>query len=489
MIRHSLSIFNFDPQTKCESFHFVLHKKKCRAAVLTLVVIAFFLLGVKILNYLYWQEDDWSRILWRNYYKQTENIDYVYLGSSHVYCDLNPEILDGKNGKNNFNLATPGQRLIESYYLLKEADRYQEMEKVYLELYYNPSTGILGNYQERNSVQNGWRAIDHMRLSPTKMDALFAMNPIKYYPEAVFPFIRYREHLMDGNWIKDRTNAKTTENYKKYIYNDGVTEYRDKGYYDTKKELTNLFYGRDRNPAEMLLTEDAEAYLRKIITYCREKDIEITLFTSPIYELQPMATENYDSYAQSVKEIAAEYGVPYYDFNMVKEEYLPIQYPEYFMDVGHLNAKGAELYTNFFHQVVSALPKENTKYFYDSYREKLKNSNARVLGLYYYAAEESELSEDDKPGNPIVGKMSFSPSVVLKDSEPGNMTRMVIASYREAELEYQIFLTPENGETVLLQDFWINKKFNVSAEEHGVCKIVWRSKKDGKRTGSMEVSY
>lgn len=218
----------------------------------------------------------------------------------------------------------------------------------------------------------------------------------------------------------------------------------------------------------MILTEDAEAYLRKIITYCKDNGIGITLFTSPIYELQPMATENYDSYAESVKKIVAEYGVPYYDFNMVRAEYLSIQYPKYFMDVEHLNAKGAEPYTNFFHQVVSAQPEENKKYFYDSYREKLENSKARVLGLYYYMAEESELSEGDIPGNTI---------------------RMVIAAYRETELEYQIFLKPENKETMLLQDFSTNRKFNVSAGEHGVCKIVWRSKKGGEVMGSMEVLY
>lgn len=456
MIRNSLSIFNSN-------------KKKYRAIFLTLAVIAFFRLGVKMLNYLYWEENGWRRILWHNYYKQTENIDYVYLGSSHVYCDLNPEILDEKNGKNNFNLSTQSQRLIESYYLLKEADRDNKIEKVYLELYYVPSTGEAGIYKDKGTILNSWGNTDYMKYSFNKIDAIVHMNPLKYYPETVFPFIRYREHLIDGSWISARANEKSTENYKKYIYNDGTSEYKDKGYWYVTIELANLFWRKDRTPKEMLLTEDAETYLRKIITYCQDNGIEITLFSSPIYELQPMATEYYDSYAKSVKKIAAEYGVPYYDFNMVKEEYLPIQYPKYFWDVGHLNAKGAELYTNFFHQVVAASPEEK-KYFYDSYREKLENSEARVLGLYYYyTTEEDELSEDDEPGKTICN--------------------MVIAAYRETELEYQIFLTPENEETMLLQDFSTNKKFNVPAEEHGVCKIVWRSKKDGEVMGSMKVLY
>lgn len=202
MIRHSLFIFSSN-------------KKKCRAVFLTLMAIAFFLLGVKILNYLYWQEDEWSRILWHNYYKQTENIDYVYLGSSHVFCDLNPKILDEKNGKNNFNLATSSQRLIESYYLLKEADRKNKIENAYLELYYIPSTGVEGEYKDKGTVLNVLSHTDHMKYFWGKADALFHMIPLKYYPEMIFPFIRYREHLMDGNWIKDRANAKAAKNHKK----------------------------------------------------------------------------------------------------------------------------------------------------------------------------------------------------------------------------------------------------------------------------------
>lgn len=457
MVRRGLSNFIFD-------------KKKYEAVFLTLAFIVFFLLGVKFLNYLYWQEDDWSRVLWHNFYKQSENIDNVYLGSSHAFCAINPEILDEKNEKNNFNMATSGQRLIESYYVLKEINRHHKIENVYLELFYNPSTGVLGDYQNRISIQVGWRTMDHMRFSPLKAEALFLMNPKRYYGEAFFPFMRYREQLMNNDWIKLMSDYKGAENYKNYIYIDANKdiEYRDKGYFYTTSELANLSFGRDITPEEMYLTKDAENSLRKIIAYCQKRNISITLFSAPMYEIEPISVENYDNYANQIKKIADEYAVPYYDFNMTKEEYLPIQNPEYFFDIGHLNTKGAEIYTNFFYQVVSASPKENEKYFYDSYEEKLKNGKPRVYGLYFYGADVVELQEGD---------------------EPGETVRMAVASNRETELEYQIVLTPDGGETFLLQDFSTNKKFNVSMQEHGVCEIVWRSVEDKGKTESMEVRY
>lgn len=449
MIRHNLFISNFNI-------------RKIGSIFLVLAAIICFLAGNSILNYLYWAEDDWCRILWHNYYGRTENIEYLYLGSSHVYCDLNPEILDEKNGKYNFNMAIPSERLIESYYLLKETEGHNTVEKVYLELYYNPSTGVSGDYRRKDSVQNGWRCTDYMKPSFYKILTMVSMNPTRYYPEAMFPFIRYREHLMDGNWIKDRNNVKSQEDYKNYIYNDGVNEFRDKGHYYTTRELENLLFYRDRKPEEMQLTEDAETYLRKIIEYCQGKDISVTLFSSPMYEIQPISTGNYDCYADQIKGIATGYGIAYYDFNMVKEEFLPIQNPEYFMDIGHLNAKGAEIYTDFFHQVVTASPEENEEYFYHSYREKLENTEPKVYGIFCYDVEESE---------------------------PGKNRKVEIASNRDSGLKYKIFLTVGDGERRMLQDFSENKEFCISSEEHGVCQIIWRSKNDRKNTESMEITF
>lgn len=460
MIRHSLSISSFRlGRGPLRAF--------CRAAFLVLAAVLFFLGGTRILNYLYWQEEDWERILFHRFYEQEENIDYIYLGSSHAFCGFNPEILDEKNGKNNFNLATSGQSLMGSYYLLKEADRRNDIERVYLELYYTCSTGGQGNYREKESVQISWRITDYMRMSPLKLDAFFHMNPKEYYVDAAFPYVRYRAHLTETDWIKDRVAYKNSGNYKKYIYVDGLTEYREKGYYSTTAELTNLLFARERRPEDMYLTEDADRYLRKIIEYCQRKGISVILCTNPMYEIQPFSTENYDSYVEGVRRTAAEYGVPYYDFNMAKEEYLPIRKPEYFMDAGHLNTKGAEMYSEFFHRVVSAPAEENADYFYGTYQEKMENEEPRVYGLYCYVMDEAEIQQSE---------------------EPYNNLKMKIAASREDEIECQIFLTPEGGETYMLQDFSAEKEFSVPAQEHGTCDIIWR-RADGGETENLKIQY
>lgn len=93
------------------------------------------------LNYIYVDVPPWERILWHNFYESEGKIDNLYLGSSHVYYDIDPFLMDELNGQYNFNLSTSGQVMNGTYYLLREADRHNDLSHVYIELYYGRNTG------------------------------------------------------------------------------------------------------------------------------------------------------------------------------------------------------------------------------------------------------------------------------------------------------------------------------------------------------------
>ena len=69
-----------------------------------------FLSVCRLLNFLYMEDDERARIMWHNFYEQEENIDYICVGSSHVYSAVNPELLDQKTGENHYNMSTGRQR-------------------------------------------------------------------------------------------------------------------------------------------------------------------------------------------------------------------------------------------------------------------------------------------------------------------------------------------------------------------------------------------
>ncbi len=391
----------------------------------------------------YYQDDQWSRILWHNYYN-ADHIDNVYLGSSHIYCDINPFLMDELTGEDNFNMSTGSQEIISSYYLLKEVLRKHELKHVFLELYYVPSTGISGDYTSKEATTNMWRNTDWMRFSLNKIQAIWDENGKEYLIDAVLPFTRYRNYLFDYNYIIQRHGEKKSENFLSYNYEmeneKGIIIYQDKGYYYSDWEIINPLYAAQRNSDEVFLTNDAEEYLRKTIELCQKENIEITLVVSPIYELQMLSIDTYDVYRSQIVEIADEYDVDFYDFNLIKDEYLSLQKPDLFYDVGHLNYKGAELYTRFLYNLVYENKYTGDEIFYNSYEDKIKEIPPQTWGIY----------TEDYTG----------------------IKKYHIASSPRQGLLYRIVVTPDEGEQYMIQDFDENNIFEITQDGTGTITIV-----------------
>lgn len=431
-----------------------------------------FALVCRGLNFLYVEDDERARIMWHNFYGQDENIDYICVGSSHVFNGVDPEILGLKTGENYYNMATTGQRLRESYYIIKEASHRNRLKGVYLDLYFLISIEGMGDYDNFGAISGGWENLDYRKVSWDRLDTFFHLNPPEYYISAALPFTRFREHLWNVEWIYSMQKSKRRPEYQNYQYGweseNGKAEYTEKGYFYHTLQMENPCFHLESVPASMRMTGEAEEYLRKIIEYCQKEGIEVTLLQTPVYKVETIAYEGYDDYTAGIKEIAEEYHVAYYDFNLAKEEFFPVQEMRYFVDMGHLNGDGAALFTNFLCEVTAGTREENEKMFYNSFREKLASEDAQPIGIYYRQGTEEELQR---------GEIT------------ADMYRVTIASNRKEEIEYQIYLTPEGGETVMIQDFSGNKCFNVPMEEHGVCRIVWHENDDAANNREIEIGY
>ena len=109
------------------------HKKYIGRVLGALFLVCLFFGIEKVMEYaLVNDTNEWSRAMFHDFYTREENIDTLFLGSSHVYCGINPEVITQKTGESAFNMATPAQPLNGSYYLLKEADKYNDISHVYL---------------------------------------------------------------------------------------------------------------------------------------------------------------------------------------------------------------------------------------------------------------------------------------------------------------------------------------------------------------------
>lgn len=427
------------------------------------------------LNYMYVSDANLERVIFHQFYEELGQIDNLYLGSSHVYHGINAVWLSEISDECHFNLATSLQPLNGTFYLLKEADQYNDLSHVYVELYYDlcanraatPDIDRIESLNYRN-----WQNTDYMRLSINKLTYMMSIGSIggpETYVDICFPFSRYRTKLNDGEYVKQTVEGKRKDAYLNYDYSNETEEYLGNGYLTSSRMLldSEKMQWQSHVFDETPMGETSEEYLRKTINYCQDKDIPITLFILPIYEVALISTENYDNYIKQVKEITEEYNVPFYDFNLAKEEYLPIQDNQYFQDVGHLNSAGADMFTRFFYEIVSRNEVENKEYFYDSYNEKLNKTTPALYGIYYRNFEERD----------VFGTLR-------------QMQIIRVASNREEDMEYRIIMTPEAGQQYMVQDFDKNKEFKIPQEENGICTIVARMKgSPDEVVQTMEINY
>ena len=191
-----------------------------RLISITLAIFIFIKIS-NVLNYIYAKDDNWTRILWHNFYEDKGKINNVYIGSSHVFCDINPKLLDELNGQYNFNLASPSQRLNGSYYLLKEADRNNSLSHVYLELYYlcSAKSTFDSNADPIDSKYNtNWINTDYMEMSVNKLEYMLSIAGPEIYPDILFPFVRYRTNLDNWDLINQTMKDKREASYLTYQY-------------------------------------------------------------------------------------------------------------------------------------------------------------------------------------------------------------------------------------------------------------------------------
>ena len=110
------------------------------------------------------------------------------------------------------------------------------------------------------------------------------------------------------------------------------------------------------------------------------------------------------------------------------------------------------------------LSREDTEseLFYDSYEDKLSHLAPTVFGISYFDGCNNR------------GEMVRNCKIVSNDYE---------------NIEYKIILTPEGGNSYMLQNFSENSIFTIKPEEHGVCTIEYRIMDDLNERQKVEISY
>lgn len=264
---------------------------------------------------------------WNDCYNGKIAGDVLMLGSSRMGAHISPKIIDEQLHVNSYNLGINGGRF------LLQNGRF----KVYLahtpKLPKNIIHGLDIGTLDRASilfVSNQFVPyLDDTIIRKYTEGYKGSYNKLHYY----FPLYKYNNSFLNmGTAIMNMTGLKTqfSHRYKGYKALEG------EWVPSTDKQLVAVADGGIQKTDSQTVKE-FEAYLQ----FCKEKNINLIFVYTPEYiDLQKL-TKNRAEIINLYKQYATTYNITFLDYS---EDSISYQ-KSLFKDPGHLNRKGAELFS------------------------------------------------------------------------------------------------------------------------------------------------
>lgn len=374
----------------------------------SVVFVMGFLLLYHVMEYFLVDDTSYVRIMEHELYNPKENVDVLFLGSSHTYRAFVPEITDEIFGMNTFNAGSSSQGYDGSYALLVEADKHNDLKKVYAEVCCSHMNNV---YRDRTLLTGTYIVSDYMKPSLNKVKFLLGASSSEHYVNSFFPLLRNKEKLLNKDYLKRTLALKQEDTYKEYAYigepQVDTEWYNGKGYVANKSRIEEENWSRKDSYSAIpdnLTSEDDLRSLQSMVDYCEKNDIELVFIATPISDFRASSYGNYDYAVEQLTSFCESNGIEYYDFNLCKPDYFTYE-SQYYLDESHLNCYGAEKFSEVFAKFFTGqIALEEL--FYDSYAERMEETGEKTFGVEYHVTE----NEGDKEielvpicnGNPAV---------------------------------------------------------------------------------------
>lgn len=294
------------------------------AALLLIVILTSLLDHIFIPKYI--DENIDGRIT-AEFYNESVPLDVIGLGSSTMYNAMSPVALYRDYGFTSYVRSNASQTVWQSYYLLKDAIKYNKPKLVIFDV------SFMKYGEEFIEEPSNRKTIEHMRDPLAKYNAVMASKyeqeqPISYY----LPILRYH-----SRWKSLSANdLKYAYDYPEVTFDGFIMESR------VPKE--QHIYAPEALE-EAVFPQKAEAYLDKIIELCRREDIQLLLMKTPTY-----VNSWHAEYDELLTKKASENGIVYINFDTTSENAGITVRTDYIDDGEHFNISGAEKFNHILGQ-------------------------------------------------------------------------------------------------------------------------------------------
>lgn len=282
-----------------------------------LVVVGLIVLGVMYVSNITERKE--SKEKFAQFYDSEENIDVLFIGSSHVLNGIFPMDLWRDFGIVSYNMAGHGNRMILNYWVLMNALEHTTPKLVVLDAY------MLSLEDKIRDLEQLHISADAIPYSKTKVDMI---------NELVDEEERKNDFLWKFSTYHNRWSVLEKNDFAMITTPEKGAESRS----DVAVPVEMRYFEPDYKIPE----EDGIGveYACKIIEECQKRDIEILITYLPFPD-----NSGWQGESNRMEEIAMEYGVNFLDFfTLLEQVNLKTDFHD---ESSHLNPSGARKITKY----------------------------------------------------------------------------------------------------------------------------------------------
>lgn len=245
--------------------------------------------------------------------EQVGQVDILFVGSSHSYASFDSRVFS-ENGLTSFNMGTPSQTPLNTYYLLQRYLRGINPKLVVYEIYH------------QNLAGDGLESFYDLTANLAPSTELFSMALATRNPHALNSFsARLIESLLGGGQQALQLSSPHLT-------------YMKGGFLAHNSQLEDTLFGE---PKDIVIDETQWEYVQDILELLRGSDAELLVVITPMPHGRVNTSTNYTEISEALASLCASESITFYDFNATPT----LTATQYYADYHHLNARGAGLFS------------------------------------------------------------------------------------------------------------------------------------------------
>ena len=296
--------------------------QKLRTIVLFILFVTVLALSIDRIAYVCREKE--GTHTWDNF-KQLEpdSVDIIFIGTSHQFCTIDPDLLYEEYGINSFMLATSAQTIPMSYYAAMEAIESQHPKAIVLEVAY------CANDFRTVTPEMSHLFFDGMPLGEAKK---LAVEDLIEEEEQIYYFLNL------GRYHTRWKNLTETDFQSNLI--------SPRGGYITEGSFYNWEIPVLPQKEKAPMPDEMLKYMDMLVALCAENDVELILYTAPFNSMYDDDTYREGLYRRQrifnwIGDYAQQYGLRYY--NLFHElDALGLDGATDYKDSQHFNTSGQQ---------------------------------------------------------------------------------------------------------------------------------------------------